>query len=128
MFDHPNVGPGCADQPGYSHLEAIDPLLWVGNEVAAAHAHFGCVVSTVPSRGLNGRTAPQLTTHAVMFADGQGKETKAGIVHAKSCILQGAAYVSLAAPRVVTSTPCLALPCLTCSVWRVRLMDPRRTR
>jgi len=34
-----------------------------------------------------------LTTHAVMFEDGQGSETKEGVAFAKRCILEGAAHV-----------------------------------
>ena len=89
-------GPGCADVPGVSHLKDIDPLLWVGNEIAAAHGKYEVVVSTVVPRDWQGRRAPQMSTHAVHFADGQGSETRQGIAFAKSCIEQGAAHVKSA--------------------------------
>ena len=97
-----DAGPGCADTPGTSHLVDVDPLLWVGNEVAASQGNpltgkpYDVVISTVRPRDWSqiGGAAPHLTTHAVFFQDGQGGETKEGIATAKRCILEGAALVS----------------------------------
>lgn len=85
---------GCSDRPGYSHLERISPLLWVGNEVAAAHGNFDIVVSTTTPYDPDGRPAPHLVTHEVLFEDAQGAETAAAAEFAKSCILQGVAFVA----------------------------------
>ena len=92
-----NIGPGCADSPGVSHLPRISPLLWVGNEIAPSVGSFDVVVSTVPPRSCRtGARQPELTTHAIMFADGQGSETAAGVAFAKRCILEGAECVAAA--------------------------------
>lgn len=85
---------GCADIPGYSHLERISPLLWVGNEVAAAHGDFDAVVSTTTPYDLEGLPAPHLATHQVLFEDGRGAETSCAADFAKHCILQGASVVA----------------------------------
>ncbi|KAL1510877.1 hypothetical protein AB1Y20_005709 [Prymnesium parvum] len=89
-------GPGCLDSPGVCHLHAFDPRLYVGNEVAAAHGDFDVVVSTVCPRGRDGVAALQLTTHAVMFADGQGRESDEAAELARQCILRAAALVEAA--------------------------------
>jgi len=92
-----NIGPGCADAPGVSHLPRISPLLWVGNEIAPSVGSFDVVVSTVQPRSCRtGARQPELTTHAIMFADGQGSETAAGVAFAKRCILEGAECVAAA--------------------------------
>jgi hypothetical protein len=89
-----DAGPGCADAPGVSHLPDMDPLLYVGNEIAAAHGTYDVVISTVQPRDKNGRSTPHLTTHAVMFQDGQGHETRDGVEEARRCILEGARHVA----------------------------------
>lgn len=93
-----NFGPGCADQPGYSHLPSIHSLLYVGNEISAANAHnsgvaFDVVISTVIPRSLHGTRARHLSTHEVLFEDGQGSESADGAAVARECILRGVELV-----------------------------------
>ena len=87
---------GCDEMPGFAHLAAFHPLLFVGNERSAACADFGCVVSTVEPRDRDGAPAPQLTTDAIHFPDGQGGETADGTERARRCISDGAGVVAAA--------------------------------
>ena len=85
---------GTKDTPGYTDLPAFSPLLFVGNEVAAAHGSFDAVLSAVVPRDATGALAPHLTTHELHFEDGQGSETAEEIEVARACMLAGAASVA----------------------------------
>merc|ERR1719401_2315476 len=84
---------GYDDMPGFVHVPAISPLLFVGNMRSAACGKFDAVISTCTPADAEGNAAPQLTTQAVIFDDGEGAETEDEAAHALKCILQGVVAV-----------------------------------
>jgi len=83
------------DSPGYAHLPAVSPLLYVGNGRAAARDKaFAAVISAVVPRDNSGKCAPGLMTHAALFEDFDGCERSQDLVAAMRSIVDGASAVA----------------------------------
>jgi hypothetical protein len=88
---------GHSDLPGVAHLPSISPLLYVGNERAAAfNKHsYDTVISTTTPVSLTGDPDPNLSTHAVLFDDTEDAASQTPEA-AREHFLEGARLVDAA--------------------------------
>jgi len=87
---------GCDDVPGYARLPSWSSLLYVGNQRSAWHGDFETVISATIPKGPDGHQAPSMMTHAILFDDLRGSESRACAAFARSRIIDGAKMVAAA--------------------------------